>query len=206
VGYILLELMLTTEELERAGSYVEELRLSVHGLDLPSSNRMRAAGSCFAIAQDHHHAIVLLIQEQLFASSFALLRIEFEAYIRGEWLSQCASDSIVDSFLQGKEPPKVGCLLAELETLESFKEKGLSQIKQQAWKSMCAYTHTGGLHVQRWNTEDGIEANYTRDEVLELLKNAESIASLTVIGVARLASDDELAVRTLEGFKRRVEE
>ena len=198
--------MLTTEELERAGSYVEELRLSVDGLSLPSSNRMRAAGSCFAIALDHHHAIVLLIQEKLFASSFALLRIEFEAYIRGEWLSQCASDPIVDSFLRGKEPPKVDCLLAELEMLESFNEKRLSQIKQQTWKSMCAYTHTGGLHVQRWNTEDGIEANYTRDEVLNVLKFAKIIASCTVIGFAGLASDNELAARTLECLKRRVEE
>lgn len=198
--------MLTTEKLERAGSYVEQLRQSVHELDLPSTNRTRAAGSCFAIAQDHHHAIVLLIEERLFASSFALLRIEFEAYIRGEWLSQCASDLIVDAFLRGKEPPKVDCLLAELEMVESFNEKVLSQIKQQTWKSMCAYTHTGGLHVQRWNTEDGIEANYSREEVLEVLKFAEIIASLAVIGVARLASDDELAVQTLEAFKKRVGE
>ena len=197
--------MLTTEELERAGSYVEQLRQSVHELGLPDTSRTRAAGSCFAIAQDHHHAIVLLVEKQLFASSFALLRIEFEAYIRGEWLSLCASDVIVDGFLRGKEPPKVDCLLAELEVVESFNEKVLSQIKQQTWKSMCAYTHTGGLHVQRWNTEDGIEANYSRDEALEVLKFAESIASLAVIGVARLANDEELAVRTLEAFKKRVE-
>jgi len=89
--------------------------------------------------------------------------------------------------------------------LDSFKENVLSQIKQKTWKSMCAYTHTGGLHVQRWNTEDGIEANYSRDEVLEVVKFAEIIASLSVIGVARLAGDDGLALRTLEAFKRRVE-
>lgn len=197
--------MLTTEELGRAGSYVEQLRLSVHELEVPSTNRARAAGSCLAIAQEHHHAIVRLIEERLFASSFALLRIEFEAYVRGEWLFQCASDLIVEAFLRGKEPPKIACLLADLEMLESFNENLLSQIKQQTWKSMCAYTHTGGLHVQRWNTEDGIEADYSRDEVLEVLKFAEIIASLAVIGVDRLASDDELAVRTLEAFKKRVE-
>ena len=89
---------------------------------------------------------------------------------------------------------------------ELFNEMILSQTKQQTWKSMCAYTHTGGLHVQRWNTEDGIEANYSREEVLEALKFAEIIASLDVIGVARLASDDELALQTLEAFKNRMEE
>lgn len=197
--------MLTNDEIRHAGCYVEELRLSVHELDVPSNNRTRAAGSCFAIAQEHHHAIVRLVEWKLFAAAFALIRIEFEAYIRGEWLSQCASDSIVEAFLKGKEPPKIDCLLAELEMLDSFKQKVLSQIKQKTWKSMCAYTHTGGLHVQRWNTYDGIEANYARDEVLEVVKFGEIIASLAVIGVARLAGDNELAVRVFESFKRRLE-
>jgi hypothetical protein len=197
--------MLTNDEIRHAGHFVEELRLSVHELDVPSNNRTRAAGSCFAIAQEHHHAIVRLVEWKLFAAAFALIRIEFEAYIRGEWLSKCANDSIVEAFLKGKEPPKVDCLLAELEMLDSFNQKVLSQIKQKTWKSMCAYTHTGGLHVQRWNTDDGIEANYARDEVLEVVKFGEIIASLAVIGVARLAGDDELAVRVFESFKRRVE-
>jgi hypothetical protein len=142
---------------------------------------------------------------RLFAASFALIRIEFEAYVRGEWLSQCASDSVIEAFLQGKEPPRIDCLLAKLEMLDSFKEKVLSHIKQKTWKSMCAYIHTGGLHVQRWNTEDGIEANYSRDEVLEVVKLAEIVASLAAIGVARLADDDELAMRIFETFEKRVE-
>lgn len=197
--------MLTDDEIARAGSYVEELRVSVHNLDVPSDSRTRAAGSCFAIAQEHHHAIVRLIEWKLFAAAFALIRIEFDAYVRGEWLSQCASDSVIDGFLKNKEPPRIDCLLAELEMLESFNEKVLSQVKEKTWKSMCAYTHTGGLHVQRWNTEDGIEANYSRDEVLEVIRFAEIIASLSVIGFARLANDDALAIRTLEAFKKRVE-
>ena len=197
--------MLTNDEVGRAGKYVEELRLSVHELNIPNNSRTRAAGSCFAIAQEHHHAIIRLSEWKLFAAAFALIRIEFEAYVRGEWLSQCASDSVVEAFLQGKEPQKIDCLLAELEILDSFKENVLSQIKQKTWKSMCAYTHTGGLHVQRWNTEDGIEANYSRDEVLEVVKFAEIIASLAVIGVARLAGNDSLALQTLGAFKKRME-
>lgn len=131
--------------------------------------------------------------------------MEFEAYVRGEWLSQCASDALVEAFIQGKEPPRIDCLLNQLEMLDLFNEKVLSQIKQKTWKSMCAYTHTGGLHVQRWNTADGIEANYAREEILEVLKFAEIIASLAVVGVAGLAADEKLAVRILEAFKRQVQ-
>ena len=104
--------MLTDDEIARAGSYVEELRVSVHNLDVPSDSRTRAAGSCFAIAQEHHHAIVRLTEWKLFAAAFALIRIEFEAYVRGEWLSLCASDSVIDAFLRGNEPPRIDCLLA----------------------------------------------------------------------------------------------
>ena len=194
--------MLTEEEVARAKEYVEELRRSVHELDLPNNSRTRAAGSCLAIAQEHHDAIIRLSEWRLFAAAFALIRIEFEAYLRGAWLSLCASDSVVEAFLQGKEPPKVDCLIAELEMVE---EAELSKIKQKIWKSMCAYTHTGGLHVQRWNTAERIEANYSRGEVLEIVKSAEIIASLSVHKVAYLAGDIGLARRTLEASKKRLE-
>lgn len=198
------KLMVTVDEIKDAGLYVEELRLSVHDLDIPGDSRTRAAGSCFAIVQEHHHAIVLLIECKLFASAFALLRIEFEAYIRGEWLAQCASDSAIEAFLDAKEPPKIDRLLAQLEMLESFKEKMLSQIKEKNWRSMCGYTHTGGLHVQRWNTEDGIEANYSRTEVLEVLKFAEIFASVSVVGVAGLAKNEGLLARIHAAFAMRM--
>lgn len=197
--------MLTNNEISQAASYVDELRLFVHGLEIPANNRVRAAASCFAIAQEHHHAIVQLIELKLLAAAFSLVRVEFEAFVRGEWLSQCASESTIEAFIRGKEPPKIDCLLEHLEMIEAFGERVLSGVKQKTWKSMCAYTHTGGLHVQRWNTEDGIEANYMREEVLEVLKFAEIIASLAVIGVAGLAANDDLAVRILDAFKRKVE-
>ncbi|MEJ2684558.1 MAG: hypothetical protein P8Z71_09205 [Candidatus Sulfobium sp.] len=159
-----------------------------------------------AIAQEHHHAIVVLIGKKLFASAFSLVRLAFEAYVRGEWLSLCANDVIVESFLRGKEPPKIDSLLADLELTDAFNEGVLSQVKQQSWKAMCGFTHTGGLHVQRWNTEDGIEANYSRDEIFEVLRFAETIASLAVIAIARIAGDNELAMRILDLLKRQVGE
>ena len=197
--------MLTADEVERAQKYVEELRLIVDGLTAPNNSRTRAAGSCFGIAQEHHDAIVRLSEWRLFAAAFALVRIEFEAYVRGEWLALCANDLVVEAFIEGKEPPKIDCLLAELEMLESFKQRVLSQIKQKTWKAMCAYTHTGGLQVQRWNTEEGIEANYSRGEILEVVKAADIIAALAVNGVVRLVGDERLASRALEALKKRLE-
>jgi len=192
--------MLSTERIRAAGEFVEWLRQSIHEQPLPANHRVRAAASCYAIAQDHHHAIVLLIENRLYASSFALVRLEFEAYVRGLWLATCADESQVNKFVSVKnwEPPNIGELILKIEaSLSEFQERTLSEIKKQNWKSMCAYTHTGGLHIQRWNTEDGIELNYPDDEVEEVLKFSEIISAMSVIGIAELGNSDRIAQQVL---------
>lgn len=92
-------------ELDSANAFGEFLRLAVHEKPLPATPRVQAAAGCLLIAQDHHHAIVVLLASRIYASVFALIRIQFEAYIRGEWLSLCASDLEVTKFLHGDEPP-----------------------------------------------------------------------------------------------------
>lgn len=198
--------LLTSQEISHAKEYVEKLRLSVHEISLPSNPKTGAAGACLAIAQEHHHAIVRLIDDHRYASVASLVRVEFEAYVRGMWLYLCASDEIASSFIEGKEPPKLGDLLVELEKIESFNEGVLSKVKRESWPALCAYTHTGGLHVQRWITGNGIEPNYSRDEIIEALQFAEVIASFSVMGVAQMANDDDLAVKIFDIFDRRMEE
>lgn len=195
--------MIAIKRIEDAGEYVEWLRLSIHEKPIPCSNRNRAAGSCCAIAQDHHHSIVLLIEHCLYASSFSLLRSGFEAYVRGQWLALCATDAQVEKYLRGWEPPKIDELITEIEKTPAFSEKVLSRVKSQAWKAMCAYTHAGGLHVQRWNTSEGIEPNYSAEEVLDVLVFAEFIGAMSVLGIAELANDEELALCVLTKIKER---
>jgi len=190
--------MVTPERLQSAGEFVEWLRQAVHEQSLPASNRNRASAGCFGIVQEHHHAIVLLAQNRLYASSFSLVRVEFEAYIRGIWLSLCARDNEVEQFLSGSKPPKIDLLLNAIEQTPGFSEKVLSGIKSNSWKAMCAYNHTGGLHIQRWNTNEAVEPNYESSEVEEVLKFAELISAMSAIAIAQLAADDTLAQQILE--------
>lgn len=196
--------MLSDNQLNAANAYGEWLRLAVHERELPSNPRVRASAGCLAIAQDHHHAIVVLLDARLYASTFALVRVAFEAYVRGEWLALCATDTEVRKFLKGKEPAKIDTLLEALEATPTFQEQALSRIKKRTWKSMCAYTHTGGLHVQRWNTADAIEPNYSVEELLEALRFADIIASLSVLGVVTFMDDEVLAQKVLDRFKTRM--
>ncbi len=196
--------MLTDKQLDAAKEYGEWLRRVVHERELPGGGRVRASAGCLLIAQDHHHAIVVLLDARCFASVFALVRVIFEAYVRGAWLSLCATDAEVEAFLTGAEPPSSGIMLAAIEQRPGFQEMILSHIKATTWKSMCAYTHTGGLHVQRWNTKDGIGPNYSVDEIIEVLRFAEVFASLSVLGVLALAGDDLAAKQVLERYELRM--
>ena len=180
--------------MQAAGEFVNLLQGAIHDQPMSSHTRGRAAGACLAVAQDHHHAIVLLIDHQLFASAFALMRIAFEAYIRGEWLAQCASDEQVSNIVGGMEPPKIDDLLAALEKIPTFSEGRLSEIKKHNWRSMCAYTHTGSLQIQRWQTPDTLESNYSDEEVLEVLSFAEIIGAVSIVGLAALAEKEQIAV------------
>lgn len=131
------------------------------------------------------------------------MRSEFEAYIRGQWLAHCATDVEVEKYLQGWEPPRMNDLLSAVEKESGFSERILSRVKAQAWTTMCAFTHAGGLHIQRWNTPESIEPNYSDEEVLEVLVFAEGFGAMAVLGFAELASDEPLALRILEKVKDR---
>jgi hypothetical protein len=100
-----MSMLLTEQELLDAQRFGETLRQLVDGQVLPPTNRTRAAGACFAIAHDHHHGVVVLFEETLYASAFALVRPIFEAYIRRAWLSLCATDLQIDGFLNDEDPP-----------------------------------------------------------------------------------------------------
>jgi hypothetical protein len=182
-------------ELASALKSIEWIAGLVYGIKLPATMRVRAAGACHAIVQDHHHSIVLLIQNQRFAAAFALARPAFESFLRGEWLAHCATDQEVEDFVSDKDPPKLDSLLQALEKLPAYSHGYLSAVKTMDWAALCSFTHTGGLHVQRWLSESGIEPTYSPEEVLKILKFAHLLSLTSAMAVAQLSADEELALK-----------
>ena len=173
--------------------FISAIATLTYDLQMPESMRTRAVGGCFAITQEHHHGINVLLKANRFASAVALLRPTFEAYVRGAWLDACGSEHEVEGFLEGAEPPQLGKLLLDLENTERFQGGELSAFKSQYWNALCDFTHSGGLHVQRWNTEAGIEPNYEPSEIAQILRFAQYLSGLAAVGAARLAERDDIA-------------
>lgn len=186
------ELIIKSEEL------IQWLNQHIDGIEISAEERIRLAAGCLDTALEHHQAILLLVARSLFGSAFALVRLLFEAYVRGIWLHRCASDSDLELFRIGKLDKKFGTLIEEIEGIDGFDEGVLSHAKLKSWSAMNSYTHTGFMQIVRRNTASAIEPNYTEDEILEVLNFANAIGLLSALEISHLSRSKELANSILE--------
>lgn len=192
---------MTPQRLDTAEQFGATLNSFALKVEMMAMDRNRIAGSAFAVAMDHHAAIVLLIRQTMYSSSFALLRVLFEAYLRGLWLKYCASDEQVSRVFHGEEPPK--SMVAEIEATEGFSDGVLSHIKRQAWGTMCDYTHTGGLHLQRWQSSSAIEPQFDEAELEECLNAAELFGAMACLELIQLNKNGDNGIHVLELMRQR---
>lgn len=165
----------------------------IDGVAVPSSLRSRLASGSLDAALEHQKAIVTLVAARLHGSALALVRLIFEAFIRGAWLHQCASDEDLGRFEKDSLGKPFGDLIKDLEKLEAFDCGVLLKAKHASWAAMNSYTHTGFHQVVRRNTETTIEANYSEAEIVEAISFADAIATMSAIEIAHIAGNDILA-------------
>jgi hypothetical protein len=160
------------------------------------------SAACVDQAMEHQKAIVLLIRRRHYGSALALVRLVFEAYVRGTWLHHCATDTEVTQYSKNRLQKEFRTLVSELEALESFKSGVLSAVKKRSWSAMNSFTHSGFAQAVRRNTENSIEPNYADGELLDALNFANAISLLSAVQIATLAADDALANEFLKKAKR----
>lgn len=180
---------------------IQWLDKHIDGLEIKADERLRLAAGCLDVALEHHKAIVLLVSYSLYGSAFALVRLLFEAYVRGIWLHGCASNSDIERFKAGKLNKTFSALIQEVEGLDGFNIGALSAAKSTAWRAMNSYTHSGYFQVVRRNTETTIEPNYTEDEIMEVLNFANAVGLLSAVATALFAENEQLANAVLEKAK-----
>jgi hypothetical protein len=159
--------------------------------------RSYLSGACLHASIEHGFAILVLVDEDLHGSAVALIRLQFEAYVRGVWLAQCASDSEVDK-AGNDEFPKINSMIESLEKPGLLDSALLSTIKGGAWKSLNSLTHTGYQQIGPRLNKDGIGSYFDDDQIRVALNWAEALTILCAVAFAGLAKDDQLALSALE--------
>jgi hypothetical protein len=159
--------------------------------------RSNLSGACLHASIEHGMAILVLVDEGLYGSALALIRLQFEAYVRGLWLAQCASDSEVDKAGQD-EFPQIGPIIASLEKPGLLDSSLLSTIKRDAWKPLNSLTHTGYQQIGPRLNKDGIGSNFDDDQIQVALDWAEALTILGAVEFAGLAKNDQLTLALLK--------
>ena len=201
---------MVNDRIEKSEDLINWLDRFIEGLSIPTNDRAIIVACCFDVAQEHHKSIVLTTTASFYGSAFALVRAEFEAYIRGVWLLHCASDDDVECFKESdKLDRNFGDMIKDLESLEAFDVGVLSKIKRASWGAMCSFTHTGRLQVVRRLTATEIAPNYPEEEIVGVLDAAGCVALWAALGIlnvttGELTNREELASQLLARLKEYV--
>jgi len=159
----------------------------------------------FHLSLEHHGAIQLLISNKPYphyGSAYALLRPQFEGFVRGVWFHHCANEQELKNFIDNCEPPGIDKLILAIETVPGYEEGLLKATKRNVWKIMCSYTHGGFIQVASRNTATEITANYSDAQVSELVSGACSITLLVAVTFARLLNNETLANEIFDEYRK----
>lgn len=183
--------MTIIEKIKRSEAFIQWLDKKINGLAINSDSRTRISATCFQISREHHKAIVLLISHKLIGSAFSLLRLLFEAYIRGVWLGRCATEDELEKYKNDKLSKKFETLIKEIEQIDGFEQGVLSEAKRINWSAFNSFTHSGFFQIVRSNTPETIEPNYDEEEILGALGYADAVALLSALQIAFFAGNEE---------------
>lgn len=167
----------------------------LNGIRFETTNRRRVAVALLHLSVEHQMGIHVLVDNGVIGSAFALIRPQFETFVRGAWYHRCASDKEVSAFIQGAEPQPISQLISALENLEAFDEKLLSSVKDSAWSNLCDFTHGGTTQVKARVTADEIGSNYEHEHISGILQSSTALSLLASVEIASGIEDSGLAVK-----------
>lgn len=173
----------------------------LNGLEVSAEEKNLIATSCYDIAIENQKAIPILIERKLYGSAFSLVRVQFEAYIRGLWLSKCANQTEVDQFKKNKIKKTFAELIQDIENIDGYKNGVLSKAKTAGWGAMNSFTHTGMSQIARRSSATHIEPDYDQKEIEEVLSFSNAVSLLSIFEIAILAKNNDLMKSALEKIK-----
>jgi len=152
----------------------------IDGKGFDPNNRNKLSAALFDIAHEHAKAVIILLEEKLYAPAYALARSLQESFVRAAWIQHCASDNDIAKVIkQDSFPLKYGQMLSAVEEKRQW-ENTLTQLKKSAWKTMNSYTHGGIQLISRRIKGEYIEHNFDELETIALLQLVCLIAFLSL--------------------------
>jgi len=139
---------------------LSSIDIELNGLSYTADGKNDLSIALFDIAIEHSKAAVVLIENSLFASCYALIRPLLECFIRAGWIQYCASDEQIVRIREKDEFPHIS-LYRMFNSVEEVKDwpDTLSNFLKIALRNMHSYTHGGSqLIARRYKNGDLVHA------------------------------------------------
>lgn len=191
------------KNLDSLQDIVQWIYENTKGIEITGDRKQQIASACFDVAIEHQAAIALLCKSKHFGSMHALMRILIESVIRGLWILHCATDADLDRFEKhGLGTKEFGHLTAEIEKAIGANQPTFSQMKDNVWRALNDFTHTGYIQVTRRHGEGVLGPNYPEDDVIKCINAAGAYGLLASCQLSAMAKKDTL----IEAHFRKMDE
>lgn len=193
------------DDISTSAKWLDECSSHIDEAVLDNYTRNRVSAALLHLALEHHGAIQVLVSytpSALNGSAAALLRPQFEAYIRGVWFHRCASENDIEKYIGGAEPQRINDLISAIETLPGYEEGLLKATKKEVWGIMCGLTHGGSSQVASRSSATEIAGKYTDNQVRGILNWACSMTLLVSVAFANLLGNNEMENEILSTYRR----
>jgi len=180
----------------RSGSLECDLETLFGLQSLDQSPRAVASRQMCSISFEHGRSVRLLVAEGNLTSAFGLLRLQYEALVRGEWLRHAASDDDATRMHRDLHQEAVERFPMAAEMLKSLQDVAppgvmatLNDFAGKSLKSLNSYVHSGEHAYQR------SRVGYPESLVKQMLIASNGLQWVTAFEVASHASDANAVVR-----------
>lgn len=167
----------------------------------PADLRTRTAGASFHTSLEHFSGIRVLCGVGKFAPAFALLRVQWDAFLNGAWLLHCAKPDRLKRIFDRRDGfPKIELRVRQLVTAnEAYRDGGLASLFSAIEKGLHDLTHAGVGQIVHTLGPEHIESQYTAEQAAEGLSHSMTLGLLSLSELASL-SDSEKVLDGVEAF------
>ncbi len=180
-------------------NYTEMLNFVEKELDdvLITSNKsnIKAAATLLTVTIDHAQGIKILLEKGAYPSAAALMRVEFETYIRAMWVWKCANEKQVDTFInKDKITSTEGKSIYFKDMVKAVEASHglpayLSEIQANVWSGLNSLTHGGSIQLARNFDGKSIRHCYDNELVSEVIEFSTMLTSFAFSGILDMANN-----------------
>ena len=189
--------------IDKSRQWADTLYTLINDKLISDSPCIRLSAPLCYLSVRHFSAVVLLCEHDLYGPAFALLRAQFESYIRSAWLYHSATEIQLHNIVTGKKNfPDINTMLKSLKNTNEGEFANLDKAKDIIWKTMNDFTHGGLNQIFMHSRDRAIEQNITQAHTYGLLKNSSTLGLMAGVLMMTMANNITIGENLMKSFKR----